>query len=219
MLFRSLRILAAIILIVAAGILVGWWNTRMPSSRLLTFQPGQLPQQAAPVSTGADSQVATPAPFKASGSLQPPLPSTLSTSPESVTNWEEQVEAILNSPNADRAKAAALLQIFPQLPEDGQSEVAATVAPLLPDAEFADLGQYLTNATVAEPVMDVLLAGLLSRPDAVKLPWLLTIAQDEANPRAPDAVYLLQALLGQDNGKNWGQWAASVDRYLQTGPE
>jgi len=219
-LMRTLRFLAGMVAIVAAGILVGWWNIRTtPNSR----NAPPVSQRAEPEATASmetDSQVVTPAVSAPPGRSHTQARPVVASVPEQpLTNWEEQVEAILNTSSPERAKATALLGIFPRLPEAGQSEVAATIAPLVPDSEFASLGQYLTNATIAEPVLDVLLAGLLSRPDAIKLPWLLTVAQDETNPRAPDAVYLLQALLGQDNGKDWGQWAASVDRYLQTGPE
>src|SRR5437016_418134 len=62
-----------------------------------------------------------------------------------ITNWEEQVQTILSSPTPDPDKANALLEIFPHVPEEGKSEVVATLVPLLPDSQFADLGQYLTN--------------------------------------------------------------------------
>ena len=111
-----------------------------------------------------------------------------------------------------------------EAPPPAEPSVAAELAgkaTTLKDLEAQHDWQHETgeklNAAWNEGVKSIL--GKMSRPDAIKLPWLLTVAQDETNPRAPDAVYLLQALLGQDNGKDWGQWAASVDRYLQTGPE
>ena len=203
---KSLQIGTGVVAVLATGLLVGWWNTSVPMARLPTTGTSRQ--------TTEESAVPLP-PLVAQVGRLPPRVAGEAVAPAPLTNWEENVEAILNSPTRQEQKTAALLEIFPRLPESGQAEVAATLAPMLPDARFAELGQYLTNGTTAEPVMDVLLSGLLSRPDAIKLPWLLEIARNQGNPRSPDAVYLLQTMLDQDNGRNWALWQASVERFLQ----
>lgn len=204
---KILQIGSGMVAVLVTGLLVGWWNTRAlltpPST---TMSSPQSTEQSAPPLPPLVAQMAR-LPARVVGEAVAPAP---------LTNWEEDVEAILNSPTGNEQKTDALLEIFPRLPESGQAEVGAILAPMLPDAQFAELGQYLTNGTTAEPVLDVLLSGLLSRPDSIKLPWLLEIARSQDNPRSADAVHLLEATLDQDNGRNWALWQSGVDRYLQT---
>jgi hypothetical protein len=213
---KSLRSGGLIAAIIAAGVLVGRWNIRIrEKAPQIVLDSSEVPAVASALPVQSVSGIQKFQSSDALGHSAPAAPADL----DLVTNWEEQVESILDSPTSDSEKAAALLEIFPRLPEGGQSEVAASLSPLLPDSQFGELGKYLTNATTAEPVMDVLMAGLLNRPDAIKLPWLLDMARTEDNPRSADAIHLLQAMLEQDNGKDWQLWQAGVERYLQTNPE
>src|SRR5437588_225317 len=81
-----------------------------------------------------------------------------------ITNWEDKVEEILTSGQPDADKTARMLDLFPHLPEDGQVEVAQHLSNLLPDENYAAVGQYLTNSATPEGVLDVLMGGLLNRP-------------------------------------------------------
>lgn len=136
-----------------------------------------------------------------------------------LTNWEDNVEAILLTETNANAKADEMLQLFPRLPEEGQREVAQYLSGMLADTNYAALGQYLTNATTSEPVLDILLAGLLNRPSMVKLPWLLEMAEDAQNPRSEQAYDLLQVFLEQDYGNDWSRWQASISSWLKDNPD
>jgi len=208
------------VLTLAAGILLGWWNTRPTQTPRGSNVAAQPPAEAVPASTETISQKAVSEPALGVTSLPSPKSSlsTVAPEPDRITNWTERLEAVLSAPLEDHQKVGTLLQILPQLPQEGQSEVAAVMAPLVPDSEFAELGQYLTNSSIAPPVMDVLMAGLLDRPNPIKLPWLLEIARNGDNPRAPDALNLLQVFLDENNGDNWQLWQTSVDRFLQSNP-
>ena len=60
-------------------------------------------------------------------------------------------------------------EMFPNLPEDGKEEVAQHLSNLVADEDYAPLGKLLTDATLPESVLDVLMADVLNRPNAVKL--------------------------------------------------
>jgi hypothetical protein len=59
------------------------------------------------------------------------------------------------------------------------------------------------------------MTGLLNRPDNIKLPYLLEVARDEQNPKASEAQGLLESILDKNYEKDWDQWAAEIDQWLQ----
>jgi hypothetical protein len=112
-----------------------------------------------------------------------------------------------------------MLEMFPRLPEAGQVEVAQHLSNLLPDQDYPALSQYLTNAATAEPVLEVLMGGLLNRPNGLKLPLLLDIAREPQNPKAKEAHELLALFLEADYGQDWAQWQAKIQQWLQDNPD
>jgi len=132
-----------------------------------------------------------------------------------LTNWNETVAGILSSGSDEKEKNQQLLELLPRLPPEGQSQVAEHLSRSLPNQDFPQLGQYLTNATTPEPVLDVIMADLLNRPDTLKLPYLLQIARDQQSPKAAEAKGILAALLDEDFGDNWPQWQAKVDQWVK----
>lgn len=146
--------------------------------------------------------------------------SQASTAPANVmTNWEDKVDQILTSDGDDPAKAKQMLEMFPQLPEDGQVEVAQHISNLTPDQDYPQLGKLLTNDTLPESVLDVLLADTLNRPNSLKLPSLLEVARDPQNPKANDAKDLLQLFLDDDYGNDWNTWQTKMDAWLKDNPD
>lgn len=131
-----------------------------------------------------------------------------------LTNWEERVQEILDSDEDDDVKAKEMLRLFPHLPQDGQIEVAEQAGSLLPDQDYGALAEYTTNSTLTEPVLDALLAVLVTRSDPVRLPLLLSIAEDDQHPKSEEALETLEALLGETFGTNWDQWSTNLDQRL-----
>ena len=101
-----------------------------------------------------------------------------------ITAWEDKVDDILGSANADPDKARQMLEMFPQLPADGQEEVARHLSNLVPDQDYGLMRAYLTNASLPEAVLDVLLGDVLNRPNSLKLPALLDVARTPQHPKA-----------------------------------
>jgi hypothetical protein len=129
--------------------------------------------------------------------------------------WKDRLEDILSSENDEIEKGPQLLELFPSLTQDSQVESAEYLSNLLPDQQFPALADYLTSAATSSPVRDVVMAGLLSRPDTLRLPYLLEIARDDQNPEAAEAKGLLQAMLDEDFADDWTRWQAEVNRWLK----
>jgi hypothetical protein len=129
------------------------------------------------------------------------------------------VDEILASEMDDTNKVKQLFEIFPRLPEDGQIEVAQHLSNLVPDESYAPLGKLLENAKLPEDVLDVLMADALNRPNSVKLPTLLDVAQNPDNSKAGEAKDLLELYLDEDYGADWSQWRQKLQAWLKENPD
>jgi hypothetical protein len=136
-----------------------------------------------------------------------------------ITNWEEKIDELLGSEGEEADKAKKMLEMFPQLPAEGQVEVAQHLSNLVSDENYAPLGKLLTNDALPEDVLDVLLADALNRPNSLKLPLFLEIARDAQHPKAAEAKDMLELFLEEDYGSNWGQWQAKMDQWLKDNPD
>jgi hypothetical protein len=186
---------------VAGGLTLGWLATRQPTKSIYTNPTSKLPEARA---TEISTLLLDQAPVALAANA-----------PGLVINWEEKLAMILTSNADDPEKGYELLKIFPNLPEEGQIEVAQQLSNLLPNDDFPSLAQYLTNPATPEPVLDVILAGLVNRSDSVKLPYLLEVAREDQNPKAGEAKDLLEALLDENYGNDWSQWQARVDQWVK----
>jgi hypothetical protein len=127
-------------------------------------------------------------------------------------------EAILGSTEPAADKAARLLRLLPQVPGQELGEAAQHLANLLEDDQVWQAAGYLTNATASPVVQEVLLADLSNRPEAVRLPLWLQIAQTRKHPQAEEVRRRLANTLPEDHGTNWTAWAAAVQARLKTPP-
>ncbi len=87
------------------------------------------------------------------------------------------------------------------------------------DQDYAALKQFVTNTTLPEPVLDVLVGDVLNRPNSLKLPTLLDIARDPQHPKAGEAKDILQLFLEEDYHTDWPAWQAKVNQWLKDNPD
>jgi hypothetical protein len=87
------------------------------------------------------------------------------------------------------------------------------------DEDYAPLSSFVTNSTLPEAVLDVFVEDVFNRPNAVKLPLLLDIAQDPQHPRASEAKDVLELFLEEDFGNDWTKWHAKMDQWLKDNPD
>jgi hypothetical protein len=219
---KVLKLTGAFAGLVVVGLLIGWLGS---SGHQTTTPLGNPTPPLSPAQDDARNVSAIPAVPKIS-----PIPSTeiLTNEPAApvpvpasdlITNWGDKLEQILVSPGEETDKAKQLLEMFPHLPPDGQAEVARHLSNLTPDSDYAGLGEYLKNPKLSEPVLDVLLADALNRPNALKLPLLLDIARQPDHAKAGEAKELLELFLEEDHGKDWAGWEAKMQQWLKDNPD
>jgi len=176
-------------------------NAQARSTRIAPLHDAPIvaPQPAPPIQTDAVAQVATNLPAS--------------------TNWEDSIDAIVGSDDADTNKTKQLFALFPKLPPDGQEEAVQHLSNLVDDTNYTQLGALMTNDSLSEGVLDELLADLLNRPNSLKLPMLLDLAQDPNNAKSAEAKDLLELYLGDDYGTNWSAWQSSMNNWMNENPD
>ena len=142
-----------------------------------------------------------------------------STTTNLIAGWEDKVDDLLGSTNSDSDKAKQMLEMFPQLPADGQEEVARHLSNLVADQDYGAMRAYLTNASLPAAVLEVLFGDVLNRPNDLKLPALLEVARTPEHPKATEAKDVLQLFLEEDYGNDWDKWQAKMEEWLKANPD
>ena len=168
-----------------------------------------VPPVMPPAAVAATPRKAVPPPAAA--------PAPVATGP--IGDWEQKIDDVLTGKEDEGLKAKKLLEIFPNLPPDGQVEAAQHLSNLLPDEEYPALAQTLTNATTSEEVLDVLMTDVLNRPNQIKLSTLLDIARNPAHPKAEEARDVLEVFVDENYGDNWVAWSEAVQKWLRENPD
>jgi hypothetical protein len=217
--------LGILVAIVAIGLGIGWLattgSTPKPPPPAVAATVNPAPQPAGHEIHPAPAPPALPVTTNIPGTgARTADNSSLPAAPvNSITNWEDKLDDILGSDTEDTNKVTQLFAMFPRLPKDGQEEVAQHLSNLVDDPDYAPLGQLLTNAKLSPDVLDVLMADLLNRPNATKLPTLLEIARNPDHPNAGEAKDLLELYLDEDYGTDWTTWQQKMQEWLKDNPD
>jgi hypothetical protein len=146
-------------------------------------------------------------------------PSAPKAVPGQMADWDEKVSDVLGAEGDEKDKAKKLIDLFPHLPPEGQEEVAHHLSNLVADEDYAPLSNFATNSALPEAVLDVFVEDVFNRPNAIKLPVLLDIAQDPQHPRAGEAKDVLELFLEEDFGSDWTKWHAKMEKWLKDNPD
>ena len=138
--------------------------------------------------------------------------------PVVVTNWSGQVGQVLISGSAPSDQGKTLLAMLPQTPAEGQVDVAQHTGRLLEDAAFAGFGSQLTNSATPAAVRRVVFADLLTRPNSVKLPWLIEVAKSPVDNQSGEALLILKSILREDYGTDWNAWRERSVIWMMENP-
>ncbi|MEK7781763.1 MAG: hypothetical protein AAB370_09735 [Verrucomicrobiota bacterium] len=136
-----------------------------------------------------------------------------------VTNWTTQLSAVLTSDSSTTNQAITLLAMFPNLPAEAQLEAVQHASRLLPGEYFGALGAQMTNAAATPAVRRAIFADLLTRPNSLKLPWLVEVARSSIDGQSDEALLLLKSQLREDYGTNWATWRERVAVWLSLHPD
>jgi hypothetical protein len=224
---QILKVAVIVVGVVVLGVVVGLLMTRSTQPSIKPPEPDQK-RSVAEEGTEQTSMTETnrfterrvePVPVPP---INPPTNTVVAAARTNlITDWEDRLNGILGSTAEDEAaKAKQLMAMFPRLPEDGQVEVAQHLANLTDDKDFAPLGAYLVDPATPETVVDVLMADLLNRPNAVKLPLLLGVAQSCPDHKtAEEAKEVLALFLDEDYGTDWAVWQTKLQKWLADNPD
>lgn len=214
---QAVKVIWVIAGTVLASLVLGFWVSRWLYS---DSPPQPQPQPELELLTPPSAPPSSPAPSFGDKGSPRPNPRWLRLHPERVTadtvstNWQDEINDILSSDENNDLKARAMLRLLPALPTEGQVEVVQEADGLLPDSDYDALAEYTVNPSLPEPVLEALLAGLLDRPDSIRLPLLFNIAGDDQHPESEQAGELLQMLLEETYGTNWDWGDASAAQWL-----
>lgn len=207
-------VLAIVLGAIAAGAGLGWLASRDSQREPALSTTGSTPVGSTSASPTTNTAVLVN-PLNAVTNINP----TPNLAETNSTNWEEKVADIMDGEDDATNKVKALLGLFPQLPADGQVEVAQDLGDLVPDDNFGPLADLLKDAKLPPDVLDVLMADALGRPNAIKLPLLLEVARNADHPKAADAKDVLEVFTGEDYGNDWILWQQKVAAWLQENPD
>jgi len=219
---KVILIAGAVAGIVLMGVVFGLLGTRQPANQRssLGVLPSAIVPPSPPATFGAapTAPAVLPVPNQVTGFGAPP-PATVLTETNQPANWEERVGEVVGSGDENTNKVRRLLELFSELPEAGKLEVVQHLSNLVADQDYAPLGQLLVDARSPEPVLDVLLADALNRPNSLKLPLLLSVAQNPEHPKAGQSKDILGLYLDGDFGTDWTAWQQKLQQWLKDNPD
>ncbi len=216
------KLAGLVIIVVVIGALIGVMATRRAEDvPAPTTQPlaGPEPLVKTPTATGTGALSVKPLAQKGQVTIPTTAPVTPVVNTNALPDWEDRLDDILGNDDEDKVKTTKLLELFPRMPEEGQEETARHLANLVEDEDYAPLGSYLTNATLPESVLDVLIQDVLNRPNELKMPLLLDVAKEPGHPKAEEARDLLELFLEEDYGTDWARWQTAMQKWLKDNPE
>ena len=178
-------------------------------------EPQELPLPEPPV----PAPPPPPLPRVATAAAQTPTQATMPTAQPQLTPEQRIDELLLADDLSEADKARRLLEMLPGLPEALQEEAAQHMCNLMPDDAYGQLGPLLTNGVAPEPLLDVVMTDLLSRPNTLKLPMLLQMARNAEHPRRDESKSVLEIYLEHDFGSDWAAWERLMQVYLKENPE
>ena len=210
---RFLLILASIVVAIVAGA-VFFLNMTPSTAPVAKFTAPPTPSPALESSLEAGPRFAQELP-RPSRPAVPEPEATPRPPAQPIQPWEQKLEEVLNSTADEPQTAQILINLFPGLPPEGQSEYAEHIANLLDDKDYAKVMPIIKNPNISEEALDVLVTDLVNREDATKLPALLEIAKIPNHPHRQEALDDLELFLDEDHGTDWNKWQTGLTDYLK----
>lgn len=206
---KKLVLIIAALAVLGAAAWLGLRSKPAPTEQVAAATTAVATEAPAPESTGR-----TPRIFRHRDQSK-----SDGTSADPMEIWDKRVDAILESKGTDTEIADKLLELYPQVPTNGQADLILEIAPRVANTNYNRLSNLLTNSSSPEEVIETLLTDLIDRPDNVRLPLMLEMARSKENPKSEDAHDLLEVILGDDYGEDWELWSKKISEWIASHPE
>ncbi len=129
--------------------------------------------------------------------------------------WELTIRRTLEDKRLTEAqKGRRLLEAIPTLAVEGRETAAEEAIKRIPDSEYRHVQIALSNPATFGTAISVFFSDLMDRPDELRLPTLLAIAQNSEHPYASSARDNLSFVLKQNLGTDWTRWDAAIRQQL-----
>jgi hypothetical protein len=138
--------------------------------------------------------------------------------PSATKEDEDKIYAWLTGFDDPNQVAEAILTGWPALSEGGRTAAAPHLLNLVSDEHFGRVADIMLDPRTSTEVKDILFAGVLNRPDAVKWPLILQVMEQKDHPHSQDARNILSVVLGGDYGEDWSRWRTLVSTRLLDQP-
>lgn len=202
-------------LVVVAGIRFGLIGQRLPTSEPQTAPEMDTDSAATSAAKSRFFTRSVPGRAPATAAATQSAGMAATPDPDFLPDWAERVDDVLRAELEPAEIGRQLLEMLPRLPAEGRRETLEHAANLLADEDYTMLATMLTDPATTEDELDVLMRDLLHRPNAIKLPALLTIARTAEHPQRVEAREILAVFVGDDYGDDWKQWEAMVAAWLK----
>lgn len=213
--------LGIVVAVVATGFLIGWFaggsGSKVNPPPANPYAPDAYHNSAAPVNDSSSRRNDTANAENLSAPAAPVTPRVVAQ--DIITNWEEKVDEILGGETDDTNKVKQLFELFPRVPAEAKAEVAQHLSNLTSDTDYSALGELLKDGTLPDATLDVLMSDALNRPNSIKLPELLAVAETPDHPKASEAKDILALFLDEDYGTDWAQWQDKIAAWLKDNPD
>lgn len=133
--------------------------------------------------------------------------------------WEKQIADVANAQRSPADKARAIFAMLPTLPAEALETATRESIERVSNVNYAAVAlPILINPQTNGRVLSVLFEDLLDRPQAIALPALLDVAQNEKHPFAQPAKEDLELLLQTNHGRDWSKWLAAIQQQVLAAP-
>ena len=134
--------------------------------------------------------------------------------------WENEIFALADRLDlSDTAKAEQLLGRINNLPPEGKVLAMEYATKLIPDEDYLRLRPWIFNLVSSDDLRQTVLLDALTRGETLRMPTLVEMLRQPANPAQAEIREILVAYLDTDYGTDTKQWETAVQRFLAENPD
>lgn len=134
--------------------------------------------------------------------------------------WEKELAVfVMRLDLSDEAKFNELLKRMNTLPPEGKVLAMEYATALIPDETYAQYRPTLFGFANTPELRETVLRDVLTRTEPVRMPTLVEMLRQPANPEQAEVREILLAYVDVDYGSDVNGWDAAVKKFLAENPD